>query len=65
MLDRIEEIDGMALAGAPGGTILMQEYKERLQKIEGQMQAQIVPKDETSTEARPINFSHSLNRNFR
>ena len=37
-LDKIQEIDGMALAGAPGATVLMGEYKERLQKIKERMQ---------------------------
>ena len=35
---KIQEIDGMALAGSPGATMLLQEYKERLQRVKEQMQ---------------------------
>ena len=37
IVEKIQEIDGMALAGAPGAVTLLQEYKERLQKVKEKM----------------------------
>jgi len=46
ILDKIQEIDGMALAGAPGATILMQEYKERLQQIKDKLRGRKIEEEE-------------------
>jgi len=46
ILNKIEEIDGMALAGAPGASVLIQEYKERLQTIKERMQQRETEEEE-------------------